>query len=140
MRKSIRQSLLILLASSLLAGCSLLPSTEPIISTPVPQPAAIISASNVQQVTQLARWGKGPISQVVWSPDGNQLVVASTVGIHFYDAQTLQQVQFIDTNNLVDSIAFSPDGELLASSLRDDTVKLWEVSTGREISTLEGHA
>jgi PKD repeat protein len=37
------------------------------------------------------------------------------------------------------SVAFSPDGKLLASGSWDDTVKLWEVSTGQEVRTLEGH-
>jgi WD40 repeat protein len=39
----------------------------------------------------------------------------------------------------VTSVAFSPDGKLLASGSWDNTVKLWEVATGRELRTLKGH-
>ncbi len=39
----------------------------------------------------------------------------------------------------VNAIAFSPDGRWLASAGADDTVKLWEVSTGHEVRTLVGH-
>jgi WD40 repeat protein len=40
----------------------------------------------------------------------------------------------------VEAIAFSPDGRALASaSLFANTVKLWEVATGRELRTLRGH-
>jgi WD40 repeat protein len=37
----------------------------------------------------------------------------------------------------VDAVAFSPDGKTLASGGDDNTVKLWEVSTGTELRTLK---
>ena len=40
---------------------------------------------------------------------------------------------------LVYSVAFSLDGQVLASGSRDNTVKLWEVSSGGLLQTLEGH-
>jgi hypothetical protein len=39
----------------------------------------------------------------------------------------------------VSSITFSPDGKKLASGSWDRTVKLWDVATGQELATLEGH-
>ena len=41
--------------------------------------------------------------------------------------------------NSVLSVAFSPDGKTLASGSQDNTVKLWEVSTGKELRTFSGH-
>jgi WD40 repeat protein len=38
--------------------------------------------------------------------------------------------------SVVRSVAFSPDGRLLASGSYDKTIKLWEVATGREVRTL----
>lgn len=39
----------------------------------------------------------------------------------------------------VNSLAFSPDGKILAAGTGDSTIKLWDAATGRLLSTLEGH-
>lgn len=39
----------------------------------------------------------------------------------------------------INSIAFSPDGKLLASCGGDTTVRIWAVPTGRQIHRLKGH-
>ncbi|MGH9943216.1 MAG: caspase family protein [Pyrinomonadaceae bacterium] len=39
----------------------------------------------------------------------------------------------------VDGIAFSPDGQLVASASADNTVKIWDAATGRELRSLAGH-
>jgi WD40 repeat protein len=41
--------------------------------------------------------------------------------------------------NYVHSVAFSPDGQILASGSNDKTIKLWQVSTGQELFTFTGH-
>src|SRR5262249_12861600 len=40
----------------------------------------------------------------------------------------------------VESVVFSSDGKLLASGSADDTVKLWDVATGKEKTTLMTHS
>ena len=36
------------------------------------------------------------------------------------------------------SVAFSPDGKILASASYDKSVKFWDVATGKERATLKG--
>ena len=63
-----------------------------------------------------ARLGRGSIVEMRYSPDGTRLAVASSIGIWFYDTTTLQEVDlFTGHTSWVTSIAYSPDGHMLAS-------------------------
>lgn len=48
----------------------------------------------------------------------------------------------IDHPSVVNSVCFSPDGRLIASGSRDNTVKIWRWNgeAGKLLATLEGHA
>ena len=63
-----------------------------------------------------ARLGKGTVSEVKYSPDGTKLAVASSIGVWIYDAQTGEELDlFTGHTHSVHSVAFSPDGNTLAS-------------------------
>ncbi|MFM6270296.1 MAG: WD40 repeat domain-containing protein, partial [Dolichospermum sp.] len=43
-------------------------------------------------------------------------------------------------SNWVWSVAYSPDGQTVASGSDDNTIKLWNVNTGNLLQTLKGHS
>lgn len=83
------------------------------------------------------------IRDLTYSPDGSQLAVAFLGGSTFWliDAQNGDRLQTFEGHIYrVNSLAFSPQGELLASGARDRTVRLWEVESGELLLTLLGHS
>lgn len=50
-----------------------------------------------------------------------------------------ESVFLVKHENNVNSVAFSPDGKIIASGSEDQTVKLWDAENGKLILTLIGH-
>jgi len=80
----------------------------------------------------------GPITDIIYSPDGSLIATASKDGnVRLWDAANGSSVRTISGHNGgVNSIAFSPDGALLASGSDDRTAKLWNVADGSLVRTL----
>ena len=77
---------------------------------------------------------------IQFSPDGKELAVATNKGIWIYDARSGAEIALLSGHNGdVMAIAYSPNGKMLASAGRDETVRLWNPKTGENLATLTGH-
>ena len=101
-----------------------------------------------------ARWGKGRIHEIQYSPNGTLLAVASSIGIWLYDTTTFREVALFtvraadtephhfpfDSADDVGSVCFNPDGQTLVSGHGDWILRLWGMAKGTLERTFTGHA
>ena len=102
---------------------------------------------HAQDYTQLqlpegakARIGKGDINDIKFSPDGNLVAVAGSIGVWLYNARIGAEVALLSGHTQsVLSVAFSPDSKTLASGSTDTTIRLWDVETQQHKVSLTQH-
>ena len=80
------------------------------------------------------------IGRIAYSPDGELLAITESRGILLYDPETLTQVAHLAKEfDAPWTITFSPDGTLLASGGRDTDIRLWNITTHKQIHAFTGH-
>ncbi|MGH9759243.1 MAG: WD40 repeat domain-containing protein, partial [Blastocatellia bacterium] len=97
--------------------------------------------SSATQILSLKETQAKP-SSIALSPDNRVIAQSGESGrgpIRLWDTTEGTTLRVLTGHSHeVRSLAFSPDGKLLASGSEDESVKLWDVETGR-VRTLTGH-
>ena len=87
--------------------------------------------------------GKGATPRprtIAMHPNGSRIVSVNESGLTIFNTITVAVEQEIKIHDaLATTVAYSPDGEIIAAGCNEGTIRLWNASTGEELVTLRGH-
>jgi WD40 repeat protein len=91
-----------------------------------------------------AQVGHVPVQDVAFAPDGHTILALCANGVvEVWELQTSKRAvpirTFGSSGTTSNGMALSPDGRTVASSSGVKTLSLWDVASGKEIHTLDGH-
>ena len=96
-------------------------------------------SAGTRSVNLNKRMAIGNLQQIVYSPRGNWLGLAGTAGFQVcYSLTGEAKDGLMQKIGPISAVAFSPDEKLVATAGRE--LKLWSVSDGQLMATLEGHS
>ena len=86
----------------------------------------------------IARFERGGVGDMAFSPDRRYLAVATKIGLWWYEVATMSPVALWETERgMISDIAFSPNGKWIAISNWDKILKVSDVQRGVNITQIE---
>ncbi len=94
----------------------------------MPGSGAVITVENVTQMTELGRWGRGVITDIDLSADGQWVAVASGSGVYIHDIHDLSaKPTAIETTGNVTAVSISPTGDKVALVTWGEELQVWQL-------------
>ncbi|MBP5976887.1 ribosome assembly protein 4, partial [Brasilonema sp. CT11] len=101
------------------------------------------SEQTLDALTEAIKAGE-KLKKADWAKADTRMRTVATlqqaVYIHPNENKLIERYTLEGHSSSVNSVAFSPDGKTLASGSSDNSIKLWDVATGKQLKTLEGHS
>ncbi|MBD2255107.1 WD40 repeat domain-containing protein [Nostoc parmelioides] len=135
--------------------------SEPVIGVVFsPDGQTLVSNLDLGSIIRLWNWRTGQIIRIkddpdayqrgfrnfktqpaTFSRDGQTLFATSGSGsmLQSWNVKTGKRTGSFDAKSLINAVALSPDGNTLATGIRDNAIKLWNIHDGKLIHTLTGH-
>ena len=88
-----------------------------------------VTVSNISKIELLDQMGLGTYSDSMYSPDGNSLVVGTSLGIYKYGGEDLGLLDFIATDIPVSDLDISDKGNLLAVGMSNGSILIIDFHT-----------
>jgi len=75
------------------------------------------------------RFGQGTVWDMAYAPDGKYLVIATAIGLWWYELSTMSPVDLWDTEQgIIATISFSSNGRWIATGGFDGSINIWDIS------------
>lgn len=102
-------------------------------------PAPDSPAGQARSPYEALRLSVGEPLSVAWSPDGAHLAVSDGARIWLYNSDLQPLAALEGHTQAVRALAWSPQGDRLASASLDGTVRVWDITTRQAVQVLTGH-
>ncbi|WP_414755247.1 WD40 repeat domain-containing protein [Anabaena sp. CCY 9910] len=135
--------------------------SEPVIGVVFsPDGQTLVSNLDLGSIIRLWNWRTGEIIRIkddpdtyqrgfenfktqpaTFSPDGQTLFTTSGSGslLQSWNVKTGKRTGSFDAKSSINAVAISSDGNTLATGIRDNAIKLWNINDSKLIHTLTGH-
>jgi WD40 repeat protein len=99
-------------------------------------PAGALTPENAAVAHEVGRFGAGAIAQAGWTPRGEALYVASSLGVYTYDPAALQARQQFPTDLPTASAVRLSNGAWLAATYTAAQIQVWNPTLGKQLANL----
>ena len=99
-----------------------------------------ITLENLNEISEVARYGDPIPSQIIWSPDMSQILVGTSGGVLFVNTENYSLINLLDVEGWVTSLDITSDGNMVFVGTIKGEIGLWEITSGKVIFQTSAHS